>query len=199
MRALAIVIVIGCKGASAPPPPPTTPEPVKAATCATDDDCIVSCATKGDCCANPYCESVQARSDALAALTYNDAHPCAKADTDKCPQVGSRMPPSYTITPRCKSGACVAEQTPVVAAAPRVIDLAAYDHSCKVAADCTAVEPAVCAVCGCATQPIAAKELPRFKAEAASIACGEPDPGVQCGDCPATKPACRAGSCIARD
>jgi hypothetical protein len=61
------------------------------------------------------------------------------------------------------------------------------------------VNPDVCSVCACATSPIAARDSQRFKAEAQAIACGEPEQGIQCGDCPAAKPACRAGACIARD
>lgn len=196
MRALAVVmLLIGCTGSTAPT---TTPPPVTAATCVTDDDCIVSCATKGQCCNNPFCETAQARADVLAALTYNDAHPCAQAEIDKCPQVGGRLEPSYTITPRCKSGACVAEHTPRVAATPQVVNTSAYDLACKVDSDCAVVKAAVCEVCACPTTPITARDSARFKREADAIVCSEPDHGIQCGDCADLRPACRAGTCIAR-
>ncbi len=98
------IALVACKKTAASP---TGPRPCKA-----DDECVLACESKGDCCHNPYCEQAAHRDDAKDAREHNEEH-CTAKDRAMCPQIGARLPPDYTVTPRCRSGACVAEKTPL--------------------------------------------------------------------------------------
>jgi len=85
---------------------PSGPRP-----CSADSDCEISCDHAGDCCHFPYCESAQHKDDARDARETNQKR-CTADDQKNCPQIGSRMEPSYRVVPRCQASACVAEKIP---------------------------------------------------------------------------------------
>jgi hypothetical protein len=111
--ALSLLIVVAtCKKAS----PPGTP--LALGPCKSESDCVLACERKGDCCANPYCESPALASDAWDAAEYNRDH-CTKADFEKCPRVGSRGKVDYTLALYCRNATCVVERTPLATDAGR--------------------------------------------------------------------------------
>ncbi|AUX41654.1 hypothetical protein SOCE26_030760 [Sorangium cellulosum] len=77
--------------------------------CATDADCVVSCAREGDCCDQlcPPCDQAFHR-EALGALQQWRAERCAAAS---CP-VAKCMAPKEDSVARCSAGQCVAERVP---------------------------------------------------------------------------------------
>jgi hypothetical protein len=97
------VVLCSCKKTSAPSAADTV--------CKSDDDCVISCESRGSCCHNPYCDAVVHRAIAADAVAFNEAR-CKPADFEKCPQIGARAERTFTITPRCRAGACMAEQIP---------------------------------------------------------------------------------------
>jgi hypothetical protein len=98
------IALVACKKTAATPSGPRT--------CTSDEECVFSCEPKGDCCHNPYCESAMHRDDAEEARAYNAEH-CTPDDHAKCPVIGARGPRDYKAAPRCRSGACVTEKTPL--------------------------------------------------------------------------------------
>jgi hypothetical protein len=72
--------------------------------CASDSDCVISCARTDACCEIGPCEDVIARSK-LAELIAQQPTKCQAV---RCP---APEPPSY-ITPRCKVGKCFGEVQP---------------------------------------------------------------------------------------
>jgi hypothetical protein len=204
MRVLLLVVIVGvasCKGGSKQEPAPTPPPQPPAAGCTSDSDCVISCATKGDCCPDPYCERVQSKTAHAEATQANAG--CTKADVDKCPSVGARIAVDWRIVPRCKAGACDAEKVPNAPAGgsgiaglslPVMIDFKSYDLSCKTAEDCVHVKGAPCDPCDCSRIPIAKRELPRYEAAAKAITCKPV--GYGCGKCNERPgPECVDGRC----
>lgn len=90
----------------------TAESPAGPRQCKADDECVLSCDSKGDCCHDPYCEQAAHRDDAAEARAFN-AERCTAEARARCPQIGARLPPDYAVTPRCRAGACVAEKTPL--------------------------------------------------------------------------------------
>ena len=100
-----------------PQPETATPEntggdPTQAAgafTCATDDDCVISCAQKDNCCDQlcPPCRQAF-HTDELAQIEQWRAGACA---AQECP-VAKCMAPTETTVARCQAGACAVETTP---------------------------------------------------------------------------------------
>ncbi|WP_437638431.1 hypothetical protein [Sorangium sp. So ce854] len=99
---------------------PTTPAETGAASgdrtgaeaaprCATDADCVVSCARAGQCCDQlcPPCDQAFHR-DALAAHEQWRARSCA---AESCP-VAKCMAPKEDSIARCAAGQCVVERVP---------------------------------------------------------------------------------------
>jgi hypothetical protein len=87
------------------------------AICKSDDDCVISCESRGSCCHNPYCEAVQHRTLAADAVAFN-GDKCKAEDFARCPTIGPRAKVDHTITPRCRAGACTGERVPITDAAP---------------------------------------------------------------------------------
>lgn len=112
--ALCLLVVTGCKAQS--PGAPGNPE--VGGACTSDDECTFGCQRKGNCCNHPYCEQPALASEVRAADAYNREH-CTKSDYDRCPQIGSRMPPDYRLELHCRSGACVADKLPLARDAGR--------------------------------------------------------------------------------
>jgi hypothetical protein len=83
--------------------------------------------------------------------------------------------------------ACNKTSEPERRPAPPRLDIAAYDRSCKVAA----ITP--CDACGCALNPIAAKDVDRYQAAASAIKCPSA-PDVQC-KCERVTVDCVNGQC----
>ncbi len=78
--------------------------------CASDDDCVVSCAVEGQCCEQLCAPCDQAYTHAaLAALETWKAQSCGG---ENCP-VAKCMAPDHEAVPRCRDGACVAELVPL--------------------------------------------------------------------------------------
>jgi hypothetical protein len=181
MRAIVLVLVACGSSKSTSAPAPT------GAACAADTDCVISCESRDDCCHNPYCETVQPLAVVHDVEEYNREH-CKTLDY-KCPQVGDRSESFYNVVPRCKQGACVAEQQPTG------VDVTKYDRACKTADDCKVVKVHPCDKCGCPDRAIAAGELARFTAARDAIVCA-PDER-QCGECRGYVAACESGRCVA--
>ena len=80
---------------------------------------------------------------------------------------------------------------------PPPIDLSGYDRSCSADADCTVVHPQPCAKCGCTDDPIATKELTRFREAIGAVKCPDKDPwpDIDCGACMDYVAYCDAGQC----
>ncbi|WP_437783632.1 hypothetical protein [Sorangium sp. So ce1097] len=78
--------------------------------CATDADCVVSCARAGQCCDQlcPPCAQAFHR-DALAAHEQWRARSCA---AESCP-VAKCMAPKEDSIARCTAGQCVVERVPL--------------------------------------------------------------------------------------
>lgn len=92
--------VFACGKAAAPPAD---------TKCRSDDDCVLHCQRRGDCCSNPYCDSAMHRLVADDARKFNQDN-CKKDDFAKCPQIGSREPRDFAMVPKCRAQACVAEK-----------------------------------------------------------------------------------------
>jgi hypothetical protein len=120
MKAFAFAIVIGlaaCSGKSSPEPatpenttPDPDPDPVAAGGCATDDDCVISCAQPDECCDQlcPPCEQAWLRSD----LDAHEAWRGPACAATSCPVAKCMAPTEETIA-RCREGACVVERRPI--------------------------------------------------------------------------------------
>jgi hypothetical protein len=81
------------------------------------------------------------------------------------------------------------------------VDLASYSRACKRHTDCVLVRSHKCSTCGCANEPIAKSEHPRFLEEVDAITCPPPSPlpgGAGCGGCIIRKPRCDEGTCVAK-
>lgn len=159
--ALAVLLVGACKKTSTPP--------LAEATCKSDDDCTISCAARGQCCQNPCCNAVLHKDVAADAIAFNRVH-CKKEDLAQCPDVGACAPDSLDVTPRCRAGACTAEQKPATdaaspeASAPSGADARApaisYDKSCAKDEDC--VPATGCCPVPCSSLVVNRKELPKI-------------------------------------
>lgn len=108
-RLFSIVLVFGllvaCSKRSATPPAPTP--------CATDGDCVLSCAGLGDCCPMPCgCTIPMHKADKASADEANRAL-CTDAERAKCPTVGGCGPAGPPLLLRCAAGKCVAEKAAV--------------------------------------------------------------------------------------
>jgi hypothetical protein len=115
--ATAIVVVLGvavagaCSPSSKAPDGTSKPREAEAYVCHSDADCVMSCESKGECCANPCgCDTVRHKDEHAAIQAYNRKD-CATDDYD-CPDVGACAPSYEYATPRCREGACVAELPP---------------------------------------------------------------------------------------
>lgn len=193
---IGVIVVLGFACGNARPDEPAAP------SCVTDTDCVISCDVRGDCCGNPFCESVQHAEVARANAEHNRKE-CTPPRTKDCNDVGGRGRQTYVIVPRCRSGGCVGEKRPIEGAATNpsggggeVIDTTGYDRACATRADCRVVKDDPCNPCSCGDKPIAATEAARFEATAQAITC-RPREQVGCGACRKNVPDCHDGRCVA--
>jgi hypothetical protein len=191
---LALLLVLAC-GRSAPPEVD--------GTCKVDEDCVISCDIRGECCGNPYCETVLHRDVAAANVTFNQRE-CTAEKREHCPDIGARAKPSYRVVALCRAGTCIGERISTTVAAgsaagggSEVVDTSGYDKTCATAADCAIVKDDPCNRCSCGDKPIASRELDRFMLAAGSIRCGK-RAEVICSECLRFVADCHDGKCIAK-
>jgi hypothetical protein len=108
--------IAACSGSSTPSSTPA-PDPVDnsggsaAAECASDDDCVVSCAVPEQCCDAQLCEPCQqvyTRAE-LAAIDDWRARSCAG---ESCP-MAKCMAPTEQAVAVCSAGQCEIKLVPV--------------------------------------------------------------------------------------
>jgi hypothetical protein len=196
---IGVVVVLGFACGNAKSSEPAAPS----GTCAGDSDCIISCDIRGDCCGNPFCESVQHVDIARANAAHNRKE-CTPAKSADCNDVGGRVRQTYVIVPRCQRGGCIGEKRPIEGSRTpdpsggggEVIDTSGYDRTCTTKADCQVVKDDPCNPCSCGDKPIAVTQTSRFEADARAIECRRREP-VVCGACRKNVPDCRDGKCVA--
>jgi len=121
MRFVALIVLsfafVACHKDTPPAatPPDNTGGEVQAGgkfACATDDDCVVSCAQRENCCDQlcPPCRQAYHK-DELAELEAWRAGPGA-CEAQECP-MAKCMAPTEATTARCQEGQCVVETTPI--------------------------------------------------------------------------------------
>jgi hypothetical protein len=160
--------------------------------CVADDDCVVACDQRGDCCGEgPVCTMVQHRATAAANAAHNRKH-CTDADRAGCNDVGTMRHRPPIPTPRCRAGVCVGELAP-----SERVDASGFDRTCKTADDCHVVDDLPCNPCNCSSVSIALSEVGRFTAAAKAVTCGPP-PNIDCGECRSFLPTCDDGTCGSR-
>jgi hypothetical protein len=83
---------------------------VASGSCASDADCVVSCARKNDCCDQlcAPCEQVFLKAELEAHENWRAAS-CAATT---CPVARCR-PPEARTTAKCNAGTCTIERTPL--------------------------------------------------------------------------------------
>jgi hypothetical protein len=194
VRLASIVVLVACG---------SKPAPEVDGTCKVDADCIISCDIRGECCANPYCETVLHRDVAASNAAFNGRE-CTPEKREQCPDIGARANPTYRIEAKCRAGNCIGERitTDVGAGSAtgggsEVVDTSAYDKSCATAADCKIVKDDPCNPCSCGDKPIASRELDRFLLAAGSIKCGK-RAQVVCSECVRFAADCYGGKCVAK-
>jgi len=99
---------------AAAPPPDNTGGVVETGgklTCASDDDCVVSCVQRENCCDQlcKPCRQAYHRDELAEIEAWRTGAACAATS---CP-VARCMAPAETVTARCVAGACTAEATPL--------------------------------------------------------------------------------------
>lgn len=91
---------------------PATGEPTAGtgATCASDADCVITCARPSECCDQlcEPCRQVMHKNDLAAHETWRSQ----SCSADTCP-VARCMPPKESTTARCEAGACVVQTQPL--------------------------------------------------------------------------------------
>jgi hypothetical protein len=181
--ALAVALAACGKDAAAPT------KPTAAAKCTRDGDCVISCESKGNCCSAPCCATAGLASEAAEVAAYNREH-CKPGD---CTDVVGACDTTEVVTPRCQAGTCVAEKT---SANSQIVDMTQFDRSCAAASDCAVVNAHPCFECECAQEPIAAKDVPKFRAAAAAVRCQrKKNDLVSCEPCTPARVDCVAGTC----
>lgn len=80
-------------------------------SCTVDEDCVIACESRGNCCNAPYCEQAQHGADAREIREENTKSCTAELRKD-CPQIGARAEVDYRVVAKCKASACVAERAP---------------------------------------------------------------------------------------
>jgi hypothetical protein len=198
MRSAACVVVllaiVGCQKREQ-----AAAEPA-AAICASDADCVFSCAAKDECCDRPVCDLVLHKQAAAAVIRHNNDR-CTDDQRAKCPAVEARAEPGYVLAARCTAGTCVAEKLPKTSAAwqnpVETVSAVGFDRSCQTVDDCQVVDELPCNHCNCGSVAIAVKELERWNQAAAAIRCG-PQPKLGCTSCNAYEATCEGGVCGAK-
>jgi len=193
-----LVLVVGCgkKGGGVPgvdedntvAPTAKHDNPAASGGCSSDDECVISCDTKDDCCSDPACTKATTAAASQEVLTYRESH-CTTELREKCPD---KAQPRFTVRAACKEGKCVAikhssSQEPV-------IDVSDYDHACTTASDCILVETSPCKECSCSKAGISAHEKNRYQAARDALECKAANQ-MDCADCPEKVPACADGVC----
>lgn len=190
-----VVAILGCQKreqAGAAPPP---------AMCASDADCVFSCAAKDECCDRPVCDVVMHKQAAAEVIRYNNDR-CTDDARARCPAAEARPEPGYVLAARCQAGACVAEKLPKTSAAWQnpleTVSAAGFDRSCQTPADCQVMDELPCNHCNCGSVAIAVKEVERWNQAAAAIRCG-PQPKLACNACRGFDATCEANVCGAKE
>jgi hypothetical protein len=182
----------------------TTTLPPADIKCTSDDQCTISCDSRGGCCHAPCCSSVVHKDIAADAVAFNREN-CTKDDFAKCPNVGGCVEEPFIVTPRCRAGACVGERVPrketVVpdaAVAPEATpdasppDTSPLDASCAKDDDCVPA-PSCCPV-PCTSRVINKKELPKVHARNAAT-CPKTPQCISAGGCRTHAYLCVKKSC----
>jgi hypothetical protein len=193
-----LVCLLGCTSSQKPPGEvaKTAPsEEGRATPCDDDNDCVLSCSEPGDCCGEPpFCKQARHWDDhnAIQATRTN----CSNFDWSSCPQ--AHFVEDEVAIPVCKRKRCKVKIIPREPP-PAPIDTSGFDRSCTTVEDCTLVQSQPCAKCGCAGDPINAKELDRFNEAMAAVKCPpyDPWPNMVCGSCAEPTVRCEAGRCEA--
>lgn len=87
-----------------------TPESAPDGPCAKDDDCTLSCQSRGSCCsalAGCGCSHAALKAPAKAIASYNRER-CDDDDYAECPTFNCATPDYERIDPKCEAGKCVA-------------------------------------------------------------------------------------------
>jgi hypothetical protein len=177
MRVAWLVVVFACgKGGGSSPAIDTT--------CTSNDDCMISCISRDDCCGSP-CPCYDAKHRAVvASIREHNERACEGQDRRNCPMVSCQSP-IERVEARCKAGTCVAQVVEIASAT--------LTRGCGSAGECSVVKSAPCERCSCPDTVIVSMYAQRYNELAAG--CGSAQPS-SCPPCPTIAADCLDHFCV---